>query len=198
MDTTAPAIMQQQPGAPREQHGEGSGRRRRDHRRGRDRDRQGRHGTGEARGEHGGRQHTAPAAEAVPPAETMPSSPPAGDAAIEPHAQRIPDQGFEAPNSPPESAAPRQPSAAMVEHVEAVRAPAPAPIPRNAPDIPRVSLELPAGSELVLVETSSAVTTLAQPEAAAPRAHRVRPPRVESKDEPLQMVETTRKEPSAE
>ena len=71
-------------------------------------------------------------------------------------------------------------------------------MPRNAPEIPRVSLELPPESGLVLVETSHAAAPSAD-EAAAPRPRRVRPPRVEIAEEPLQIVETTHKDstPSA-
>jgi hypothetical protein len=71
-----------------------------------------------------------------------------------------------------------------------VEVPAP---PRNVPEIPRVALELPPDSGLILVETTHAAPTPAEePESARPR--RVRPPRVASADEPLQMVETTHKD----
>ena len=67
-------------------------------------------------------------------------------------------------------------------------------LPRNAPEIPRVSLELPPESGLVLVETShSAPSDASEPEAARPR--RVRPPKATVVEEPLQMVETEHKEP---
>jgi hypothetical protein len=67
-------------------------------------------------------------------------------------------------------------------------------LPRNAPDIPRVSLDLPSDSGLVLVETSHSGAALeGEPEAARPR--RVRPPRAQTAEEPLQMVETTHKDP---
>jgi len=67
-------------------------------------------------------------------------------------------------------------------------------LPSNAPDIPRVSLELPPESDLVLVETSHmrVVTEAEEPE--MPRRGRVRAPRAEVLDEPLEMVETTRKD----
>jgi hypothetical protein len=65
--------------------------------------------------------------------------------------------------------------------------------PRNAPEIPRVSLELPPESGLVLVETSHAAAPGPdEPETMRPR--RVRPPRVEISEEPLQIVETTHKD----
>lgn len=74
--------------------------------------------------------------------------------------------------------------------------PAPAPlIPSNAPEIPRVSLELPAGSDLVLVETSHRAPSPLEDE-PQPRAHRARPPRIEVSEEPLQMIETTHKDPT--
>jgi hypothetical protein len=69
----------------------------------------------------------------------------------------------------------------------------PAPLPRNAPEIPKVSLELPPESGLILVETSHAAPSSAD-ETEAPRPRRVRPPRVEIADEPLQIVETTHKD----
>jgi hypothetical protein len=68
-------------------------------------------------------------------------------------------------------------------------------IARNAPEIPRVSLELPPDSNLVLVETSHAAPPPAE-EPQAPRQKRARPPRTQVTEEPLQMVETTHKDPS--
>ena len=68
-------------------------------------------------------------------------------------------------------------------------------LPRNAPEIPRVSLELPPESGLVLVETSHERGVTQAEESEAPRRGRVRPPRVEVHDEPLQMIET-HKEPA--
>jgi hypothetical protein len=62
---------------------------------------------------------------------------------------------------------------------------------RQAPDRhdePVTALGLPSGSDLVLVETRFAATTIEEPE--APRPRRARPPRVPIPDEPLQMVET--------
>jgi hypothetical protein len=66
-------------------------------------------------------------------------------------------------------------------------------MPRNAPQIPRVALELPADSGLVLVETTHAAPTAAD-QTEPPQPRRVRPPRVQIADEPLQMVETTHKD----
>jgi len=83
--------------------------------------------------------------------------------------------------------------------VEPRPVPAPQPVTaRNAPEIPRVSLELPPDSDLVLVETSHAKPTPVEEEPAPPRARRVRPPRTERTEEPLQMVETTRKDTASD
>jgi hypothetical protein len=100
-------------------------------------------------------------------------------------------------------AAPEPSVAAAVAHIapEPQREASPSPVkepeavlPRNAPEIPRVSLDLPADSGLVLVETSHAAAAMeSEPEPARPR--RARPPRVQDADEPLQMVETTHKDP---
>ena len=71
---------------------------------------------------------------------------------------------------------------------------------REPPAPPRIALELPADSGLVLVETTHvAPPPVDEMEAARPR--RVRPPRVTVADEPLQMIETTPKDstpPAAE
>jgi hypothetical protein len=80
-------------------------------------------------------------------------------------------------------------SAAPVERAESV--------PRNAPEIPQVSLELPPDSGLVLVETSHAAPPPVVDETREPRPHRVRAPRVKVAEEPLQLVETQHKEPPA-
>jgi hypothetical protein len=56
-------------------------------------------------------------------------------------------------------------------------------------ELPTVSLTLPAGSDLVLVETSHPAPLVEEePELVRPR--RVRPPRVEIANEPLELVET--------
>ncbi len=69
-------------------------------------------------------------------------------------------------------------------------------LPLNAPEIPRVSLELPPESGLVLVETTHAApVSESEPEATRPR--RARPPKPATAEEPLQMVETSHKEPPA-
>jgi hypothetical protein len=67
--------------------------------------------------------------------------------------------------------------------------------PHNAPQIPKVSLELPPDSGLVLIETSRhAVQSVPAEQEDAQRPRRVRPPPVVIEDEPLQMVETAHKE----
>ena len=78
------------------------------------------------------------------------------------------------------------------DRVEASQPPEPI-VALNAPEIPRVSLELPPDSGLVLVETSHAAPKPIEEE-AQPHPHRARPPRVQVADEPLQMVETTHKD----
>jgi hypothetical protein len=70
------------------------------------------------------------------------------------------------------------------------------PLPRNALEIPKVSLELPPDSGLVLVETSHAAPPPVD-DSEGPRPHRVRAPRAKIVEEPLQLVETQHKEPPA-
>jgi ribonuclease E len=180
VDPNAPAITQEQPGAAT--HGEAGGRRRRSRRRGRDRGE--RHAADETRVEQREQRPSIAQVEAIPAAGEI-SSPallPAVGALTEPAA-------------PPEPVAP-------APRLEASDAPAPSAsatvvlepiVPRNAPEIPRVSLELPPDSGLVLVETSHASAAPVEEE-TQPRPRRVRPPRVEVADEPLQMVETTNKD----
>ena len=79
--------------------------------------------------------------------------------------------------------------------------PAPAPAPRRVvvPPVPVEPLALPSDSGLVLIETDRAraapapATDDSGKHAPAPR--RTRPPRVEQRDEPLQMVETRKDAP---
>jgi hypothetical protein len=84
--------------------------------------------------------------------------------------------------------------------VAVAQTPTPAPAPvmepvHHAPALPKISLELPPDSDLVLVETihQSAAPTMPE-EAELVRPRRVRPPRVAVADGPLQLVETTHKE----
>ena len=62
------------------------------------------------------------------------------------------------------------------------------------PDIPPIALTLPPDSGLVLVETSHAAPPAEEPE--APRPKRTRPPKVEIKSEPLEIIETRKEPPS--
>jgi hypothetical protein len=62
--------------------------------------------------------------------------------------------------------------------------------PVNLPEIPPVQLTLPEGSGLELVETKHRDASTVEEPAEAPRAKRVRPPRSQPTEEPLQMVET--------
>ncbi|TMH30757.1 MAG: Rne/Rng family ribonuclease [Betaproteobacteria bacterium] len=198
MDHNAPAITQGQPIAPREGERAEGGRRRRDRRRGgRDRgDRSERAAQAERRPQEIREEAAAPAPsteaavsggklatdDTIPNAWTPVVAPSAA-----PPQERV-DPAAPEPASSPVSAATRAvvdtgpPALASRDEVD---------LPGNAPDIPRVSLQLPPESDLVLVET----TRERAPEALEeePQMHRrgrVRPPRTEMRDEPLQMVET--------
>jgi hypothetical protein len=99
-----------------------------------------------------------------------------------------------APAIPPVSVAPTD--------IRPVREPVPEAAASSAArvmaDLPAVSMELPADSGLQLVETvrRPAPAEPQSPEPPAPR--RVRPPRVELADEPLQIVETRKEQPPAQ
>jgi nicotinate-nucleotide--dimethylbenzimidazole phosphoribosyltransferase len=106
------------------------------------------------------------------------------------------------PALPEESIAESTPAPAPIEPEQApTAAPAPAlSAARHANAPPKISLELPADSALVMVETShqKAQTPMSdEPKAPeAPRPRRVRPPRIEVTEGPLQLVETAPKEPT--
>jgi hypothetical protein len=110
------------------------------------------------------------------------------------------DRPQEAPATPPPGVLESAHDAEIirVQPPEVTAAPAPirveeTALPGNAPQLPRIALELPPDSGLVLVETAHAAPPVEeQGESLRPR--RVRPPRVAVADEPLQMVETTHKE----
>jgi hypothetical protein len=92
-------------------------------------------------------------------------------------------------------------SMATPEHIEPPPAPAaPTPAPpaaRHVPALPKISLELPQDSDLVMVETSHQIAqTPTSEEAEPPRPRRVRPPPIEVTEGPLQLVETAHKEPT--
>lgn len=75
------------------------------------------------------------------------------------------------------------------------------PVPPVAPiaSAPPVQYSLPADSGLELVETdrSRASPRPASEEPEAPRPRRVRPPKVELRDEPLEIIETRKDAPPA-
>jgi len=94
-------------------------------------------------------------------------------------------------------------SMATPEHIEPPSAPAPAvptpapPAAHHVPVLPKISLELPQDSDLVMVETShQTAQTPTSEEPEPPRPRRVRPPRIEVTEGPLQLVETAHKEPT--
>ena len=201
LDHNAPAITQGGPIAPREgERGEGGRRRRGGRRGGRDR------GDRTERGAPGEQRQREQRQERVESSTPPPAAAPATAASLEdtiPNAW-TPVVPAEKPVQPTESAdlgaAPSLSSAVPPPLTPVVDIqPAPASIaepalPRNAPEIPRVSLELPPESDLVLVETSHERVAAEAEQSEIPRRGRVRPPRVEVVDERLEMVETTRKD----
>jgi ribonuclease E len=197
-DPALAAITQGQPGAvPTPEHGEG-GRRRRDRRRG-GRDRGDRNGHGEQRGDRGGQRPAAPQP-ATPREEALPSARTEVEG-VPVAAPTHPQRPYEKPVAAPPAATFESASDAPVAHhpgedLEVTPPPRPAEkveLPHNAPQLPRIALELPPDSGLVLVETTGSAA--AQEDAVEPqRPRRVRPPRVAIADEPLQMVETAHKD----
>ncbi len=217
VDPNVPAIAQGQPGAVRTgDHADGS-RRRRDRRRGGGaggRERGERGGQTEARGdrparaprsEHKPDEASSQIPPASPPIEAVllgdehgmqPEAPVASDSV--PFADRLPiHPSYEAPSvhadtgpqHEPERPVEERPATASFERLNTV-------MPDNAPEIPKVSLELPPDSDLVLIETSRQVTQTVLVEEHAQRPRRVRPARVVIEDAPLQLVETAPKEPA--
>jgi hypothetical protein len=85
----------------------------------------------------------------------------------------------------------RHEAGAPVPQPAAAAPQAAAPVQSEPPrvDLPTVSLTLPAGSDLVMVETTHHEVQ-PEPQTEAPRPRRVRPPRVEVRSEPLELVET--------
>ena len=122
----------------------------------------------------------APAFVAIPPAPIAVDAPPA-----------------ESPRSvPSRPEAPRESEPTPIAFVASVMQAETHAVPLNAPPIPAVSHELPPDSDLVLVETRAASTSMDEDtETSAPKPKRVRPPRVEIAAEPLQMVETQKEPP---
>jgi ribonuclease E len=193
-DPNQAAITQGRSGAPQEgERGEG-GRRRRDRRRG-GRDR----GERNAHGEPRGGQRSGPQQPSVPKEETTVLAPETDQfpSAASQDESRRPDVPVSTESPAVLEAAPNSDIVRVEpEHIES------APVqerfeenalPRNAPEIPRVTLELPPESGLILVETAHAAQPPAE-EAVPARPRRVRPPRVQIADEPLQIVETTHKD----
>lgn len=84
----------------------------------------------------------------------------------------------------------------LAQPVEAAPAPSIPKPPAYVPALPKISLELPPDSDLVLIETSHAKQAPPPEEIEAPRPRRVRSPRVEVAEGPLQLVETAPKEPA--
>jgi len=83
-------------------------------------------------------------------------------------------------------------------------APAPAAMtPQRAPEaspveLPTVSLTLPEGSDLVLVETTHAAPAIEPEETESARPRRVRAARTKLPSEPLELVETRKDSPPAQ
>jgi len=210
VDPSVPAIAQGEPGATQgAERGEG-GHRRRDRRRG-----------GRGRGERDDQatpRSDRPEGQAGRGPETRRPAPPSGETTEMGHAgaeARVPLGAPEVPMAPvsihaePESTfihAEPPPPALHIEPASkleprlaestTVRAESAESLPRNAPEIPKVSLELPPDSGLVLVETSHAAPPPVD-ETEVRRPHRVRAPRAKIVEEPLQLVETQHKEPPA-
>jgi len=132
-----------------------------------------------------------PAASKVPaPASALVSAEPAPSAP-----QPVPSSMHDRSEAP----APAAPRAA--EGGDALTgAPAePIPVrPRSTPELPKLSLELPPDSGLVLIETARERVAVAEPSAPTEpsRPRRVRPLRAEARDESLQLVETVHKDPT--
>jgi hypothetical protein len=89
-------------------------------------------------------------------------------------------------------------SASVAERDIAAPQPAPAnPAPRAKPEPTTASsLALPSNSDLVMVETRFAAPVVESEVPAAPRPRRERRPSTPVPDEPLQMVETRKDQPS--
>ena len=199
LDHNAPAITQGHPIAPREGEREGGRRRRR--RGGRDR------GDRAERGEQRPREARAERTESEPPVpapaapvaatidDTIPNAwTPVVPAASSLESARPQEAELAAALEPGAPAvAPVAVPAAVESEPRAASRVESAP-PLEIPEPPRISLELPPESGLVLVETSHENAPPAEPE-AVPRG-RARPPRAEIHDQPMEMVET-HKEPAS-
>jgi len=96
------------------------------------------------------------------------------------------------------SSEPVSSEASLPSQVERAVAAAPARAPQPI-EVPKVSMELPSDSGLVLVETARerATAIATEQESEQPRQRRQRPPRQQLPDEPLQLVETHKEPPAA-
>lgn len=133
--------------------------------------------------------------DALTSADAPPAHIPARSAAV--HAEPEVRQEWQEPERVVETRAVATPP--QVPAVPPVVVPArpvsPAPI-ASAPPVPYA---LPVESDLELVETdrARAAPRPASEEAEAPRPRRVRPPKVELRDEPLEIIETRKEAPPA-
>jgi len=198
LDHNAPAITQGQPIPPREGEREGGRRRRR--RGGRDRGERGERGEQRQREERAEAPAPAPAATPMTAATVSDDAIPSAWTPVVPAADAAPAAAptpFHETAELAGAAKPVAPAMPPVVEIEPIIVPSAEPAqPQTAPEIPRISLELPPESGLVLVETSSERAAVAPAEEAevAPRG-RARPPHVEIRDEPLEMVETHKEPP---
>jgi len=147
--------------------------------------------------------HAAPAEDDMPPSVWTPVVP---DESVTSKAPE-PASALVSADPPPSSAQPSrhdhsdmpasaEPAAAngsdtVKPHAEPVR-------PRAMPELPKVSLELPPDSGLVLIETARERVGISESSAPAEpsRPRRMRPTRVQEREEPLQLVETVHKDPT--
>jgi len=80
--------------------------------------------------------------------------------------------------------------------IDPVPPPKPAPMFHEIPELPPIALTLPPESGLELVETKHAAPPLPDTEPDVPKGpRRVRPPKVQIAEEPLQLVETQKANP---
>jgi ribonuclease E len=131
---------------------------------------------------------------------------PSEPAPVAPTASHLDPVAVEAPRAPvaesthvtsPFVAEPTPPPAMEVARAETPRGPVPAPVPRQVERAAPTPVALPPTSDLVMVETRFTATTASETEApAAPRPRRERRPTTTLPDEPLQMVETRKDQPS--
>jgi hypothetical protein len=130
-----------------------------------------------------------------PPVAREPKAPREPRAPREPQPSREPPMASER-HVPPAPVAPHEPVTAAAAADEVPRSiPAPAPVAAPPRHFEPVTLSLPPGSGLELVETRHAAPAPSTDEAPPPRPRRTRPQRVEIPSEPLEMVETRKDAP---